>query len=251
MSLPKFYSENMKRVPAIQASDVDLVNIMSELDVLKNAVKKLSDEISNLRTVSSRPLSSAGEKSGASWQRYDQPATVALPPCGKTEARSDGRSYASVVNAPTNKSLQNGGNGGVQWKGQVRKPPVVGTKSADVGGAAGRLKASDIPRTFDLYVGNLDVHSTPEQVKENLVFHNLRVISCDIVRSSRFSDVRSVAAHIILDAWDKEKVFNPEFWPSESIVRPWRRSRRRRVSWNAWDGDDEHHRRDSFSMYND
>ena len=71
------------------------------------------------------------------------------------------------------------------------------------------------------------------------------------LRSSRFSDVRSVTAHIILDARDKNKAFNPEFWPSESTVRPWRRPRRRKDSWSIWDGNDERHRKDSFGMCKD
>ena len=92
----------------------------------------------------------------------------------------------------------------MQQKGQVRKQLVIGTRSADVVASANRLRASDIPRSFDLYDGSLEVNSTAEQVEENIMFHNLRVISCNIVRSSRFSDVRSVATYIILDVRDKD-----------------------------------------------
>ena len=127
----------------------------------------------------------------------------------------------------------------------------MGKKFADVSATLNRLRASGIPRSFDSYVSNLEVNSTAEQMKENLMLHNQRVILCDIVRSSRFSDVRSVAAHIILDAWDKDNAFNPEFWPSEYIVCPWKRPRRRKDSWSAWDDDDERCTKNSFGLCND
>jgi hypothetical protein len=252
VAFPKIYSENLERIPAIQASDVDLVNILTEMAALKNTVKKMCEDIGVLKATSGRTLSVAGgQEGGSTWVQNYQPARVALPQQGMSNAQVDGRSYAAAANAqPGSSYRQSGGANGMQVRGVTRKQPVIGTKSASAsdGVIANRLKASDVPRPFDLYVGNLDVDSTAEQVKENLMLHKLRVLSCDIVRSSRFTDVRSVAAHVVLDARDKDKAFNPEFWPSDLTVRPWRHARRSKDSWSALalGGDGERRRRESF-----
>lgn len=54
------------------------------------------------------------------------------------------------------------------------------------------------------------MNSASDEVKANLAPHNIRVISCEIVKTTRFSDPHSVAAHIVVDSRDKDKAFNAD-----------------------------------------
>jgi hypothetical protein len=170
-------------------------------------------------------------------KQFYQPLTVNLPPIGKSSAQASGlSSYAAVASAPPTQS-----RGNMQASGKVRKPSVIGTKVVADGASSSLLKSSSLPRPFHLYVGNLDVNSTSEQVEDSLASQSVRVLSCNIVRSTRFEDLRSVAAHVVVDARDKDRAFNADIWPADSRVRPWRQSRprRRKVSYGAWGDDDD------------
>jgi hypothetical protein len=102
---------------------------------------------------------------------------------------------------------------------------VIGSKCV-IDTSSNQLRASNKPKEFHLYVGNLDVNSTEDQVKENLLPHSIRILSCNIIRSSRYSDVRSVSAHLVIDAKDKDKAFSSDIWPSDALIRPWRQQRK-------------------------
>ena len=111
-------------------------------------------------------------------------------------------------------------------RNKQRKPPVVGSKQP-LNNSSNQLKASGRPKEFHLYVGNLDPSSTMEQIRDNLTPHGVRVLSCDIVKSSRFTDLRSVAAHVVIDAKDKDTAFSSIIWPTAVTIRSWRQQRQR------------------------
>jgi hypothetical protein len=46
----------------------------------------------------------------------------------------------------------------------------------------------------------------------------LRILSCEMVHSTRTTKPKSVSAHVVIDAIDKEKVFNPDYWPESRFV---------------------------------
>ena len=92
-------------------------------------------------------------------------------------------------------------------KNKQRNPAVVGSKKP-LNNLSNQLKASGRPKEFHLYIGNLDPSSTMEQIWDNLTPHSVCVLSCDIVKWSRFSDLRSVAAHVVIDAKNKDTAFS-------------------------------------------
>ena len=96
--------------------------------------------------------------------------------------------FQSIM-APANKTNRN-----TSERNKQRKPPVVGSKQA-LNNSSNQLKASGRPKEFHLYDGNLDPSSTMKQIRDNLTPHCVCVLSCGIVKSSRFSDLRSVATH--------------------------------------------------------
>jgi hypothetical protein len=121
---------------------------------------------------------------------------------------------------------------------EPRKQPVVGTSNNDTQ----QLRASQQPREFHLYVGNLDVKATEDGLKEYVRANNspIRVLSCEIVRSSRPGTPRAVAAHVVINQQDKTKAFDPKIWPKDVTIRAWRQPKtrfepHRHNRWDTWD----------------
>jgi hypothetical protein len=125
----------------------------------------------------------------------------------------------------------------VQSKENARKPRtiVVGNKAA---ADHGRLKASTKPRPFHIYVGNLDIGTSSEDVKEHCQDSGIKVLECELVRSRRYTDIRAVAAHVTIDMKDKDKAFQPGSWFDGVVIRAWRMEKRSRDNhYDAWGGD--------------
>ena len=63
----------------------------------------------------------------------------------------------------------------------------------------------------------------------------IRILNCEIVRSTRFGPSRAAAAHVTIDVRDREAALNPANWPVEAAVRFWRRSNESaRDEWHNW-----------------
>jgi hypothetical protein len=75
-----------------------------------------------------------------------------------------------------------------------------------------------------VYVGNLDVDTTIEEVEEFVrqVDPTIKLHHHELIHSSRFSDPRCISAHISVSGIDREKVFCAELWPEEVTIRPWK-----------------------------
>jgi hypothetical protein len=225
--LPQFAAINLRRVPQIDPSNIDLCFLLESVEDLRKSVAGLLDvrkDIDNLQTtvsalsrssivapartnVSHRQDSGSGLKSaqqsvpvGSSKAipSYSQTLRVNLPPA------SDGnpQSFTTVS----------------------RAKPIIGTKQAD-SSTATKLKASNEPRAFHLYVGNLDTSYDSSAVSDYLKEINIKVLSCEIVHSRHSSDdyiPRATSAHVVIDATDKEKALSSSTWETGIVVRPWR-----------------------------
>ena len=86
------------------------------------------------------------------------------------------------------------------------------------------FRASQQPKEFQLYLGNLYINATNEGIREFLQDNNIaiRLISCDIVKSSRTSNLRAVAASVVIDHRDKDTAFEVDSWPEDVIICPWK-----------------------------
>jgi hypothetical protein len=100
-----------------------------------------------------------------------------------------------------------------------RLPPVIGTaKSSNI-----ELKASNKPKEFHLYIGNLDISTEAKYIEQciNEKGSGINILDVEIVKTKRFNPIRSVAAHVIIDIKDKAKAMDPENWPENITIRPW------------------------------
>jgi hypothetical protein len=119
---------------------------------------------------------------------------------------------------------------------------IVGSKTAD--NNTGRLKVSSKPRQFHLYIGNLEIGTTIEDIRSHCSDAGIRVLEFELVRSLRYTDVRAAAAHVIIDLRDKDKVMQPGVWFEDVVIRPWRIAQRKqndggfsghkRNDWDDW-----------------
>lgn len=118
----------------------------------------------------------------------------------------------------------------------VRTKPTVTVGSKVIESTSTSLKASSRPKEFHIYLGNLDLDTTEEQIKNYAESTSvpIRILSCEIVHSKRFVEERALAAHVVINANDKDKAFQSQSWPADVIMRPWRRPKR----YSQW-GDDK------------
>ena len=89
-----------------------------------------------------------------------------------------------------------------------RVKPMVGTKQVESSGQR-KLKASSEPRGFHIYIGNLDLLAQSSDVEDYLKDANIKVLSCELLRSSRISDdyvPRAASAHVVIDVTDKDLI---------------------------------------------
>ena len=118
-------------------------------------------------------------------------------------------STISTGNANPSFSNSAGTTGHNQQTHKINKP-VIGSKVQSHGSSG--LKASTILKQIHLYVGNLDVDITTEQVKEfvRLIDPANRLHHNELIRSSRLFNPRSISAHIAISGIDKEKVLTAD-----------------------------------------
>ena len=70
-------------------------------------------------------------------------------------------------------------------------------------------------------------------VEDYLKDANIKVLSCELLRSSRVSDdyvPRAALAHVVIDVTDKDKAPNSVTWQAGIVVRPWRFPRKDHLS---------------------
>ena len=72
-------------------------------------------------------------------------------------------------------------------------------------------------------LGNLDVDTTTEKVEEfaRQVDPAIRLHQSELIRSSGFSNPRSISALIDVCEIDEEKVLSADLWPAEITIRSW------------------------------
>ena len=92
-----------------------------------------------------------------------------------------------------------------------RKPVVVGSKRVD----NSTFKASSKKREFNLHLENLELDTSAEEITKYIECYNVpvRILSCDIMQSTRLKEPRSLPAHVVVNLLDKEAALNPESWP--------------------------------------
>jgi hypothetical protein len=245
----KFVAQNLRRVPLIDPGSIDLCFMMESVEemkkkvesllLLKQQVSELQSAVNNLavrgtmnaaaptfvpaRNTASRNnlpssqappliLKAADQNSARNpgGMARDTDLRVTLPQQGSQDDKRD--SYASVARS--------------------KKQAVVGSCNiAASDSLSDQLKASALPRETHIYVGNLDLGTTVEQIKNYAEKKGIRVMKCDIVRSKRFANPRSVAAHITIDSRDREGAFLADKWPTDTTIRSWSQPRRH-VDWS-------------------
>jgi hypothetical protein len=229
--MPTFVAQNLRKVPQIDPGSVDMCFLLETVTELKKKVDMLDDlkkqmndlqasvqsSISSLgASVSSAPKSVSLGKPVGTNMAQDTNLRVNLPPVS--------RSWSDVVTRPAGFAAgrQPTSNGNqVSSQPRQRPKPIVGANNF---ARASGLKASAVPRQIHLYVGNLDINTTTEEIEEFVreVDPAIRLHHNEIVRSTRFSEPRCISAHISVSGIDREKVLCAELWPEEITIRPWR-----------------------------
>ena len=85
-----------------------------------------------------------------------------------------------------------------------------------------------------MHLGNLELDTSAEEKMKYVECNNVpvRILSYDIVQSTRWKEPRSLSAHVVVNLLDKEAALNPESWPNDMMVRPWRMRRPLSDEWN-------------------
>ncbi len=237
--MPTFVAQKLRKVPQLDPGSVDMCflletvsDLKAKVDMLDDLKKKIDDiQVSvqtrlnapaNNSSAARAPPSTSGTSSSAGSGRssglvQDTNLQVKLPPVSQTWSDAvAARPTAPVTGSHPASSSSNG-----YTRQSFRVKPTVGSKNSAHGSG---LKASTIPRQVHLFVGNLDVNTTKEEVAEFVrqVDPAIRLHHNELIRLSRYSDLRCISAHISVSGIDKEKVLNADLWPEEVTIRPWK-----------------------------
>ncbi len=230
-----FLSRDCRKVPLINPSQVDLCFLLETIDDLKRKVDSLSglkkqvedlgEAMSNLtKKPPTASIASATPSVGSNSTKNNMTyaSRVALPYASSIGMRNDDNLRVNLQPLQT-KSLM----ASKSQQEKSRPKPVVGSKSSGAG-IGSVFRASQQPKEFHLYIGNLDVNASEEGIREFLLDNNIAIhlLSCEIVKSSRTSNLRAVAAHAVIDRRDKDLAFEADSWPEGVVIRPWRQPRR-------------------------
>jgi hypothetical protein len=226
--LPTFVARNLRRIPQIDPGSIDLCFLLETVDDLRRKVESLMDikkEVASLQTMVSglKPPAAISSVRAPPLHNRDSGAASFSAPTGMA---NDVNLRVNVPPAATRREIQPSSSGErsagdrPSYVSAARKPPVIGSKA----GGLSTIKASSRPREFHIHVGNLDLDTEPSMIQAYFKDNNvpIRVLQCEIVRSSRVANPRSLSAHVTIDALDKDKAFVPENWPEGVSIRSWR-----------------------------
>jgi hypothetical protein len=232
-----FVASDLRKVPQVDPSSVDLCFLMETVDDLRRKVESLLDVKQQLSAVQNMVSGLSAKVNGglnARQNNQEQAYRPSTQPVGMAKdtnlkvnfpsAASSGSSSQPIL-ASSNASGSGSGNG--SYAQAARKAPMVGSKVIP----NASLKASSKPREHHVHVGNLDMGTTPESIK--MFFEEqkipIRLLDCEIIHS-RHPKPRCLSAHITIDARDKDNAYIANNWPGDTTVRPWRHHRGYRSS---------------------
>jgi hypothetical protein len=236
----KFLACNLRRVPPIDPGSIDLCFMMESVEEMRKKVESLlllKQQVGDLQA-SVNNLAGKGPLTMAHTSGINkvQPALNgnkqvqggqqrAVVQNGGTNAVGMSHDVNLHVNLPQVGSQENVRS--YASAARSKQHTVVGSFNGSDNALPGQLKASSLPRETHVYVGNLDLGSTSDQVKSYVEKRGLRVLKCEIVHSKRFTNTRSLAAHVTVDSRDKEKALLADTWPLDTTIRAWIQPRRR------------------------
>jgi hypothetical protein len=249
-----FVAQNLRRVPLLEPGAIDLCFLLETIEDMKKKVEALCDvkkQVADLSDTINKLVKPDTMFTNATTTRLAPNVKPAVLQQQSQQQRpyvqrqpafggSSSSSYAAVASIASSQVVS--GSTGMaadsnlqvalptnsfQYRGSTRfsdrRPTVIGSKRVE--NAA--FKASTKPREFHLHLGNLELNTTADQIKDFVDNNNIPIciLSCEIVRSTRWEEPRSLSAHVVINILDKEKALVPESWPDDVTVRPWRQRR--------------------------
>ena len=229
IELPLFVALNARRIPHIDPANVDLCFLLESVEELRRSVSSLMDVkkvIDGLQTtvtalsrssVSSNAIPPQGSSQRSAVNNQQVGSAEFRRPSTTNSAKPSSHAESLRVNIPP---LSNSRQQLTTESRRVK--PIVGTKQVE-SSCQCKLKASSEPRGFHIYIGNLDLSAQSSDVEDYLKDANIKVLSCELLRSSRISDdyvPRAASAHVVIDVTDK--ALNSATGQAGIVVRPWR-----------------------------
>jgi len=253
VELPVFVAKNLKRLPNIQPSDVDLYKLTDTVNDVKvqimeiqNVLKSVSDNQACLantvntvaRTVGSRTVGTSARNNAERVPSNDhvsdvvinsesayviEPDNQDLTGEGTAEGTADqntlSKSFADMFG-----NTQDGDN----WF-PVRPPPkklsvqprtarkIIGANEA----AELRVKAVANQSGWHIFAGRLLPTTTEDDMLALLEDQGIKVVSCQLLPKRADWQQKFSAFHVVVDIRDKDNVFNEARWPAGADVRDW------------------------------
>jgi hypothetical protein len=178
-----FVARDLRRIPQIDPSSVDLCFLLETVSDLRQKVDSLMDvkkQIDSLQGSVNGLIASTKMMTQHSIQPRNagfvrQSASevkASAPGAGSSEMANDVSLRVNIPQQPTIGSSTllsaaptaplNGAGNRMSYAQMTRKPPVVGSKTLE----NSTIKASSKPRELHVYVGNLDLGTTSDNIKD-------------------------------------------------------------------------------------
>jgi hypothetical protein len=245
--LPKLVSVNLGRIPPVQPSEVDVVNICRGMDDLKASLKLLRDELVELKIrIKDSDIMPNGDSSNAC--SLNHPLSVKLPPIAGSQKMQNFNKSTDVaeqlrvsLNSHKPSYSQVAQKGRVSdedqdgWVDQRRRrksklKPIYGDRKIVT--EAAKLVAAVPDRRWRLYVGNIKAGTSECDIVEYCTDQGVKVVKAEIISSQDVDDPEKPVAMCVEFCFDdKDKVMASNFWPQGMKIRGWFLKKKKSWSW--------------------
>ena len=215
VSLPDFVAQNLRRLPNVYPTDIDSFKLTETVNDIK---AQLADVHSVLKTLSENQASLTDTVSTIANMTAKQPVVPNL-----VSAISDQPSTSNVA-SHSYVDLFGSKDDEAKWfvqttKKHDKKPLrriVGGNNSTDL-----KVKAVAGSSEWHLFAGRLDPTTSADDITDMLASKNITVISYKLLRKTETWHQKYAAFRVVVNAADKDNVFNDAVWPLGADVRDW------------------------------
>jgi len=216
--LPDFLAKKLQRVPTIPPADFDVYKLSETVNAVKTQLQDIQAVVTSV--VANQAELTKSVNTMAFMPAASSRATTELVNVD-AQASHDGpsRDVANVTLA----DMFSDTTGKAEWfkvlkqqKPQPRIRKIVG------GSSAADVKLKAIPSDWHIFVGRMDPSTSANDMIEMLKSNNIDVVDCKLLRKTAEWQERFAAFRVVVNAADKDRVFNESIWPEGADVRDWR-----------------------------
>jgi len=249
-TLPTFAAVNLRRLPSVSPSDVDVYSLAASVSTMAEKLEVMTNQIQKLDSFSKRVENLEAAQREDVMGRATMAAVADFPPLSAAPTTS---ATSSAVVSDVNNGAANSSRGlwadlvdnlgaddfslviNKKQAKQVKKPTE--SEARRVKGKSvneGKFVSSQSHSSWHVFVSRVHPDTAAADIEDFLKNNDIRVVSCKKLEAKEDWQRNSSAFHLSVHEDDRDKVFVADLWPVNVQVRDWyfKRSAAERVTSN-------------------